>query len=165
MAHLGVDDDIEAQRPPATSLAPGTVLYSFPLSSLTHPAPIPTKGHASGGQTQETDVAPPEPGGHASRTSVNREIDPNSPALTSQVVGGSHEFLCHSVPNQTVCLIHLPAQGEGKDNQGTSFRLLGPNMLRRRRLRHRALAMCKKETQMQSDLGVCISSYLRVSMI
>jgi hypothetical protein len=32
MAHLGVDDIelIEAQRPAATSLAPGTVLCSFP---------------------------------------------------------------------------------------------------------------------------------------
>jgi hypothetical protein len=94
MAHLGVDNIelIEAQRPAATSLAPGTVLCSFP-SPLSHPAPISTKDHASGGQTQETNVAHPEPGGRASRTSVNsnRGIDPNNPAPTSQVVGGSHE--------------------------------------------------------------------------
>jgi hypothetical protein len=90
MAHV---DDIELIEGLATSLAPGTVLYSFPLSSLTHPTPISMKDHASGGQTQEINIAYREPGGRASRTSVNsnREIDPNDPTPTSQVVGGSHE--------------------------------------------------------------------------
>jgi hypothetical protein len=74
----------------------------------------------------------------------------------------SHEFLFHSVP-----LTHLPAQGddEGRDNQGTSVRPSGPSILRRRRPRHRILTMCKKENQVPSDLGVCISFISRVSMI